>query len=95
MPADYNNLGLDVVSRERALEFNYSPLDCNGWYGEVTVNRRCLLDDLEPALRLARHCSKKTFVPIWRAAQALQAAEGTKPSESKTGGAAREGSSVD
>ena len=57
LPADYLRLGLDVVSRERELEFCYSPLDCNGWYQKVAVNGYCLLDQLETAFELARHWS--------------------------------------
>ena len=61
LPADYDYLGLDVVSRERDLEFCHSPLDCNGWYTKVAVNRFCLLDELETALQLARHWSNGKF----------------------------------
>ena len=37
--------------------FECSPLNCNGCYDDVTVNRYCLLDDLETAVQLARHWS--------------------------------------
>ena len=61
LPADYLYLGLDVVSRERDLAFCHSPLDCNGWYSKVAVNRFCLLDELETAFQLARHWSKRSI----------------------------------
>jgi hypothetical protein len=61
LPADYEHLGLDVVSRERDLEFSYSPLDCNGWYAKVAVNRHCLVDDWETARSLALHWSQGKF----------------------------------
>jgi hypothetical protein len=52
LPADYTWLGLDIVSRERDLEFCYSPLDCNGWCNQVAVNRYCLVDQPEIAFQL-------------------------------------------
>ncbi|MEI6077826.1 MAG: hypothetical protein WCS94_19750 [Verrucomicrobiota bacterium] len=61
LPADYERLGLDVVSRERDLEFSYSPLDCNGWYTKVAVNRYCLVDDMATAWTLALHWSQDKF----------------------------------
>lgn len=61
MPADYEYLGMDVVSREQDLEFCYSPLDCNGWYEKVAVNRYCLLDEWKTARRLALYWSQDNF----------------------------------
>jgi hypothetical protein len=57
LPPDYLKLGLDVVSRERDLEFCYSPLNCNGWHQQVAVNRYGLLDQLDAAFQLACHWS--------------------------------------
>jgi hypothetical protein len=48
-PADYLYLGLDVVSREREVNFCHSPLDCNGYYCDVAFNRYCLLEQFETA----------------------------------------------
>ncbi len=33
--------------------FECSPLSCNGMAGEIPVNRYCLLDNVEQALRVA------------------------------------------
>lgn len=57
LPADYVSLGLDLVNRHHESMFECSPLNCNGAYTEVAVNRYCLLDDLATALPLARHWS--------------------------------------
>lgn len=54
---DYDRLGLDVVNRCCGNMFECSPLDCNGHYSTVTVNRHCLLDELDFAMLLARHWS--------------------------------------
>ena len=61
LPADYDFLGLDVVSQEQDSQFRHSPLDCNGWYQAVPVNRYCLLDDWEVARQLALHWSQDQF----------------------------------
>ena len=61
LPADYVQLGLDVINRECDTEFSYSPLDCNGWCDRVPVNRYCLLDQFETARQLARHWSKGEY----------------------------------
>lgn len=57
LPDDYAWLGLDVVNRQCDNLFECSPLNCNGHYSTETVNRYCLLDQLETALQLARHWS--------------------------------------
>ena len=57
LPADYVSLGLDLVNRCCGSLFECSPLNCNGHYDTVTVNRYCLLDQLETAMQLARHWS--------------------------------------
>jgi hypothetical protein len=58
LPGDYVSIGFDVVSRAvddpRRVGFDCSPLSCNSMAREVTVNRHCLVDDLEVALQLAR-----------------------------------------
>jgi hypothetical protein len=57
LPGDYVSLGLDVVSRHCENMFECSPLNCNGHYDTVTVNRYCLLDQFENAVQLARYWS--------------------------------------
>lgn len=57
LPGDYDRLGLDPVNRTCGNLFECSPLNCNGCYEDVTVNRHCLLDDLETAVQLARYWS--------------------------------------
>ena len=63
LPAGYEPLGFDPVSRQMGNEFEHSPLSlcCNGWCYRVRVNRYCLLDDREEAFRLARRFSCDQF----------------------------------
>jgi hypothetical protein len=60
LPADYASLGWDVVNRHCENMFECSPLNCNGHYQTVTVNRCCLLDDVQTAFQMARHWSTGT-----------------------------------
>jgi hypothetical protein len=55
VPSDYRSLGFDAVHKhmDSILGFECSPLSCNGLAKEWPVNRYCLLDDLEIALRAA------------------------------------------
>ena len=55
LPDGYVPLGWDVVNRECGNMFECSPLNCNGHYTTVAVNRYCLLDEFETAAQLARH----------------------------------------
>lgn len=57
LPEDYAWLGLDVVNRQCENMLECSPLNCNGHYDTVTVNRYCLLDHYETAVQLAWHWS--------------------------------------
>ena len=61
LPEDYVWLGLDLVNRECDNLFECSPLNCNGWYSRVPVNRYCLLDQFEMARQLACHWSKGEY----------------------------------
>jgi len=63
LPDDYDWLGYDVVNRETDAEFGCSPLNCNGLYTEVAVNRYCLVNDLDLAFRLAREWSIGEYRP--------------------------------
>lgn len=49
VPADYEFLGYDVVSRSIAAFFECSPLSCNLGANTFRVNRYCLVDTLEEA----------------------------------------------
>ena len=62
IPANYERLGYDPVSRENENTFSHSPLFCNGWWDRVSINRFCLLDDPSEAFRLARHFSDGKFI---------------------------------
>ena len=59
----YERLGYDVVSVGSSEGFECSPLSCNGMAGEITVNRYCLLDDVEHALRVARRFDEEQPEP--------------------------------
>ncbi len=61
LPEGYDSLGLDLVNRHCENMFECSPLDCNGHYGTVTVNRYCLLDQFETAAQLARYWSSGKY----------------------------------
>lgn len=61
LPDSYVSLGLDLANRTCGNKFECSPLNCNGHYDTVTVNRHCLLDDLALATQLARHWSNGKF----------------------------------
>ncbi len=54
LPADYERLGYDAVSREGVANLECSPLFCNGRAADTPVNRFCLIDEPERALALAR-----------------------------------------
>lgn len=53
LPPGFRSLGFDVVSKRVSDGFECSPLSCNLIALEVTVNRHCLMDDLEVAKELA------------------------------------------
>ena len=54
LPADYERLGYDAVSRLGSASLECSPLFCNGRAGDIPVNRFCLIDEPEQALGLAQ-----------------------------------------
>lgn len=53
LPADYEWLGHDAVSRSGCAHLECSPLFCNGRADDIPVNRFCLIDEAERALALA------------------------------------------
>ena len=53
LDASFDQVGYDVVSRSSADFFECSPLSCNRMAEEVSVNRHCLVETVEEALRLA------------------------------------------
>lgn len=65
VPAELAVLGYDVVSKQHAgmMDFECSPLSCCGLAGEVGVNRYCLINDLDAALRLARRWDQEQPEP--------------------------------
>jgi hypothetical protein len=52
---------MDLVNRPCDTTFGCSPLDCNGHYQHVSVNRCCLLERIEMAFDLARHWSSGKY----------------------------------
>lgn len=56
--SNYQSLGYDIVEAHplasSILGFGCSPLSCNGMAEEITVNRYCLLDDLDNAFTIAK-----------------------------------------
>jgi len=73
IPASFEALGYDVVSRGSSSFFECSPLSCNGWADEVGANTYCLLDDLAEAHRLAAIAEAEGYEPgdyhvlrVWR-----------------------------
>ena len=53
LPASFELLGYDAVSRSGGSSFDCSPLSCNYMAEHVRVNHHCLVDDVETAFRLA------------------------------------------
>lgn len=73
IPAGFEALGYDVVSRGSSSFFECSPLSCNGWADEVGANAYCLVDDPEDAHRLAAIAEAEGYEPgdyhvlrVWR-----------------------------
>jgi hypothetical protein len=54
LPADYERLGYDAVSREGVANLECSPLFCNGRAADIPVNCFCLIDEPERVLALAQ-----------------------------------------
>lgn len=60
LPKQFRMLGYDAVSvedRGRQMDLCHAPLSCNGMAAEISVNRYCLLDELDTADDLARRFS--------------------------------------
>ncbi len=73
LPPSFDRLGTDVVSRTAETTFACSPLSCNHVGERVSVNRHCLLSDLEIAFSLAEEFSRGgvepgpyVIVEVWR-----------------------------
>ena len=76
LPADFERLGIDVVSRSCDAGFECSPLSCNGFAKEAAVNRWCLLDEIDDAFFLAKRVESSGAEPgpyyvleVWRRRQ--------------------------
>jgi hypothetical protein len=59
----FEPLGWDVVSHEGHLGFGHSPLSCNAMAEEVPVNRFCLIDNLDDALKVAQRFDREAPEP--------------------------------
>lgn len=73
LDSSFELLGHDVVSRGTSDFFECSPLSCNLWAKEVSVNAHCLVEDPTEALRLAAvaeasRCEPGDYhvVRVWR-----------------------------
>lgn len=73
LPASFERLGYDVVSRSSGHYFECSPLSCNHMAEHVPTNRHCLVDDAETAFQLASEfeasgCEPGPYyvVEVWR-----------------------------
>jgi hypothetical protein len=53
LPASFEQLGYDIVSRTCGSSLECSPLSCNDLAKDIPVNSYCLVDNAEAALRLA------------------------------------------
>jgi hypothetical protein len=49
VPADYEMLGYDIVSRSMSAYFECSPLSCNSAANEFQTNEHCLISQLSDA----------------------------------------------
>jgi hypothetical protein len=64
VPADFVGLGYDAVcSQPSYMDFCCSPLSCNGLAEQIRVNRYCLIDDLDEALRVAQRFDREQPEP--------------------------------
>jgi hypothetical protein len=66
VPEGFKVLGYDVVSKQGGgdvMDFGCSPLSCCALAGEVGVNRHCLINDLDGALRLAQRWDQEEPEP--------------------------------
>lgn len=53
LPANFESLGFDIVSRSNGALFECSPLSCNYLAEEATANEYCLMSTLADAVRVA------------------------------------------
>jgi hypothetical protein len=66
VPDGLVSIGYDVVSKQGGasmMDFECSPLSCCMLAAEVPVNRNCLIDDLDEALRLAQKWDREEPEP--------------------------------
>ena len=73
LPESFERVGYDAVSRTYGTNFECSPLSCNHMAEHIAVNRYCLVDDVDTALRLAAEfeaggCEPGPYhvVEVWR-----------------------------
>jgi len=57
LPVDFRSLGFDVVNKTFSAFFECSPLSCNYMANEIPVNRYCLVDDPDQAVKVAERFS--------------------------------------
>lgn len=53
LDASFHRLGYDLVSRTSDCTFEHSPLSCNHLAEKIPVNRFCLFDNAQTAMKLA------------------------------------------
>ena len=64
VPAGFVPLGFDAVwITPQFMDFNCSPLSCNGLAAEIRVNRHCLIDDVAEAMRVAQRFDREQPEP--------------------------------
>lgn len=63
LPAGYETIGFDAVSRSAGPMFECSPLSCNHMAREIPVNPYCLADTLEAAIAMAERFSTEQPEP--------------------------------
>jgi hypothetical protein len=73
LPASFERIGYDAVSRSCGNSFECSPLSCNHMAERSPANRHCLTDDADSAFRLAAECEAGGCEPgpyfvveVWR-----------------------------
>ena len=73
LPASFDRIGYDAVSRSCGNNFECSPLSCNHMAEHLPTNRYCLIDEADSAFRLAAQCEAGGCEPgpyfvveVWR-----------------------------
>ena len=63
LPSQKDFLGFDIVSYSVGTSHECSPLSCNALCQEVNVNKYCLLDDFEEAIKITESLNEKKAEP--------------------------------